>query len=94
MQSSKRETESSKKMEEMTLEIDIRKIGLRDKTRGRTKQSQAARQQTKQTERETDGHADILYNTQQGRAGFGLSEKEGGVGGGGGFKCGNRISKL
>ena len=38
-------------MEEMTLEIDkTGKTRLRDKTRGRTKQTQAARQQTRQTE--------------------------------------------
>lgn len=38
-------------MEEMTLEIDITgKTGLRDKTQGRTKQTQAARQQTRLTE--------------------------------------------
>lgn len=59
-------------MEEMTLETDkTGKTGTRDKTRGRVKQTRAARQQTRQTEGDgqtvTDEHADILYNTQRGR---------------------------
>lgn len=77
-------------MEEMTLETDkTGKTGTRDKTQGRTKQTRAARQQTRQTEGDGQTNSDGWARRRTIRYAKGRGRVVGERGrGGGGYKWG------